>query len=147
MAKKGVVRNPTGKGGFQERPQDRNRGGAPRKGQSWGERIDILSGMTRDELIDFVGGAKTMLGKLLRELPPNIPTRDALILISFIQFGRDPNPRMMKEWMDRVDGKVREQIDITSNGETIGKADEARIEIQRKLARIANAGNTSEVSE
>lgn len=134
MTNKKRVNNPTGKGGFQERPQDRNKGGAPRKGQSWGERIDTLSGMTRDELIEYVGGAKTFLGKLLKELPPGIPTRDALILISFIQFGREPNAKMLTAWMDRVDGKPQQAIKLGGDG----------IEpLTIRIIKASDAGNTT----
>lgn len=44
-------------------------------------------------------------------------------------------------------GKAAQSVDLTSNGETIGKADETRLEIQRKLARIASAGNAIEIPE
>lgn len=101
--------NPTGKGGFKERPQDINLAGAPKRGQSWAERIDKLTDMTREELIEYVG-KNTKIGKLLKELSPKIPVKDALILISIIQYGRDPNPRLLSTLMDREDGKPTQPI-------------------------------------
>lgn len=101
--------NPTGKGGFQERPQDINREGAPKRGQSWKEAVKRLTDMTRDELIQYVG-VKSKMGKILKELPPDIPLKDALVLISIIQYGRDPNPRMLATLMDREDGKPTQPI-------------------------------------
>jgi hypothetical protein len=101
--------NPKGKGGFQERPQDINLAGAPKRGQNWQESVKRLSDMTREELIEYIG-PKTTIGKMLKELPPNVPMKDALILISFIQYGRDPNPRMLSTLMDREDGKPAQPI-------------------------------------
>lgn len=101
--------NPTGKGGFQERPQDINREGAPKRGQSWQESVKRLTDMTRDELIAYVGKT-TKLGKLLKELPPKVPIKDALLLISIIQYGRDPNPRLLGVLMDREEGKPNQPI-------------------------------------
>jgi phage terminase large subunit len=101
--KKRKVPNPTGKGGFQERPHDINVGGAPRKGQSWRERIKKLTDMTRDEAIEYVG-EKTSLGRQLKELPPNLPIKDALIFASIISYGRDPNAKMFTALTNREEG-------------------------------------------
>ena len=101
--------NPTGKGGFGDHPENLKKEGAPRRGQSWQETVKRLTDMTRDELIAYIG-AKTKLGKLLKELPPDVPVKDALILISIIQYGRDPNPRLLAALMDREEGKPNQPI-------------------------------------
>jgi hypothetical protein len=106
--------NPTGKGGFQERPQDINRAGAPKRGQSWQESVKRLTDMTREELIEYVGKS-TKIGKLLKELSPNIPVKDALILISIIAYGRDPNPRLLATLMDREEGKPPQSLDLKNS--------------------------------
>jgi hypothetical protein len=107
--------NPTGKGGFGDRPQDINRAGAPKRGQNWQETVKRLSDMTREELIEYVG-PKTKIGKLLKELPPGVPMKDALVLISFIQYGRDPNPRLLATLMDREDGKPNQPVSGPDGG-------------------------------
>lgn len=107
--------NPTGKGGFQDHPELINKEGAPKRGQSWQETVKRLSDMTREELIAYVG-PKTKIGKLLKELPPSVPMKDALVLISFIQYGRDPNPRLLATLMDREDGKPNQPISGEGGG-------------------------------
>ena len=104
--------NPTGKGGFQERPQDINKGGAPRKGQSWAETIKRLTDMTRDEAVAYVGGQKTHLGKLLKELPAGVPIKDALILAYIVQFGREPSASFLSGLADREDGKPSQSVKL-----------------------------------
>ena len=101
--------NPTGKGGFQERPQDINLDGAPKRGQSWQETMKRITDMTREEAIKYVG-ARTKIGKFLKELPPNIPIKDGLAFISIIAYGRDPNPRMLVAIMDREEGKPAQPV-------------------------------------
>ena len=96
--------NPTGRGGFQDHPELINKEGANAKDRSWRGAVSRLTNMTRDELIVYVGG-KSRMGKLLKELPPNIPVKDALVLISIVQFGRDPSPGMFNALADREDGK------------------------------------------
>lgn len=110
--------NPTGKGGFQERPQDINRNGSGKRGQTWGESVKRLTNMTRDELIAYVG-AKTRLGRLLKELPPDIPVKDALILATIVSYGREPNAKMFQALTDREDGKPPQSLDLTSGNQQI----------------------------
>lgn len=96
--------NPTGKGGFGDRPQDINREGANAKDKSWSGAVSRLTNKTREELIAYVG-PNTKMGKLLKELPPKIPVKDALVLMSIIAYGRDPSPGMLNALADREEGK------------------------------------------
>ena len=101
--------NPTGKGGFQDHPELINKEGAPKRGQSWQETVKRITDMTREEAIEYVG-SRSKIAKLLRELPPSLPIKDALVFISLIQYGRDPNPRMLATLMDREEGKPNQPI-------------------------------------
>lgn len=66
--------------------------------------------MTREELIEHVGGEKTMLGRQLKELPPGVPMKDAVILIALIGFGRDPNSALLTALMNREEGMPRQPV-------------------------------------
>lgn len=111
--------NPTGKGGFRDHPELINRTGLNRRDpQDWQATIKRITNMTREEAIELVG-RRSKMARLLRELPPELPIKDALVLISIIQYGRDPNPRMFQVLTDREDGKPRQSLDVTSGGEKI----------------------------
>ena len=110
--------NPTGKGGFADHPENINREGAPKRGQNWQDTVKKITDMTREEAIEYVG-KRSKLARLLKELPPNLPIKDALVFISIIQYGRDPNPRMFQALADREDGKPQQNMDIKSGGEKI----------------------------
>jgi hypothetical protein len=101
--------NLTGKGGFGDHPENINREGAPTRGQDWRRTIKRITDMTREEAIEYVG-KKSKIGRLLKELPADLPIKDALVFISVIQYGRDPNPRMLSVLMDREEGKPAQPI-------------------------------------
>jgi hypothetical protein len=109
--------NPTGKGGFGDRPQDINREGLNRRSrETWQATVKRITDMTQEEAIAYVGGPKTKLGKLLKEIPPGLPLKDALVFISVIQYGRDPNPRMLSTLMDREEGKPNQPVSGKDGG-------------------------------
>ena len=102
--------NPTGKGGFQDHPELINKDGLNRRAsQNWQATIKRITDMTREEAIAYVG-PRSKIAKLLRELPADLPIKDALVFISIIQYGRDPNPRLLGTLMDREDGKPNQPI-------------------------------------
>lgn len=105
--------NPTGKGGFGDHPELINKDGRPPR-ESWKETVKRITDMTREEAIVFVG-KRSRIARLLRELPPNLPIKDALVFISIIQYGRDPNPRMLSALMDREEGKPTQPISGNGN--------------------------------
>ena len=130
--------NLTGRGGFGDHPENINRDGAPKRDpMGWKATIKRITDMTRDEAIEYVG-AKSKVGKLLKELPENMPIKDALVFISIIQFGRDPNPRMLSVLMDREEGRPQQAVDITSGGEPIAeRVDDERF--NRAISTFADA--------
>lgn len=102
--------------------QSGNPKGAPKRGKSWAEAMARITGMTREQAIDYVG-KETTIGRALKELSPKIPIKDALIFIAIIAFGRDPNARMLTAMMDREEGRPPQAVDITSQGEKISWRD------------------------
>jgi len=108
--------NPTGKGGFQDHPELINKEGLNRRSrETWQATVKRITDMTREEAIEYVG-AKTKIGRLLKELPPNIPIKDAMVFVSIIHFGRDPNPRMLQALSDREEGKPLQAISGKDGG-------------------------------
>lgn len=127
--------NPTGKGGFGDRPEDINREGLNRRSrETWQATVRRITDMTREEAIAYVG-PKTKLGKLLKELPPGLPIKDAMVFISIIQYGRDPNPRMLQTLSDREDGKPAQPITGDPN------------QPLKVIIEYADAGNQNQATE
>ena len=104
--------NPKGKGGFGDRPQDINREGAPKRGQNWQDSVKRVTNMDKDELLAYVGGRRTRVGRLINSMPNNMPLKDAMIIAGAVAFLMDPNPRMFQAFSDREDGKPNQPIEI-----------------------------------
>jgi hypothetical protein len=118
-----------------------NRKGAPKRGQTWQETVKFITDMTREEAITYVG-ANTKIGKLLKELPPNVPIKEAMVLATIIHYGREPNARMFAALTDREEGKPKESIDLSNTDGSLSpkkEADDTRAEILGKLDSIAAA--------
>lgn len=110
--------NPTGKGGFQDHPELINKEGLQKKSLDWKATIKNITDMTREQAIEYVG-KRSKLARLLKELPPGLPIKDALVFISIIQYGRDPNARLLSTLMDREEGKPPQAVDLTSGGKPL----------------------------
>ena len=108
------IANPTGKGGFGERPQDINREGAPKRGQTWSESIKRITDMDREELIKYVGGGKTRIGRLLAKMPADIPIKDGMIVAAIVSFMMDPDARMFEKLTDREEGKPPQSVSLSN---------------------------------
>ena len=105
---------PTGKPFVKGDPRI-NRAGAPKRGQSWAETIKRITDMTAGEAIQYVGD-RSRVAKLLKELPADLPIKDALVFISIIHYGREPNARMFQALTDREEGKPAQPITGADGG-------------------------------
>ncbi len=101
---KDMNRNPTGKGGFQERPNDRS-DGRWKKDESISYQYNKLLRMSPSEFDEYK--PETVAQKIAYERLLNAQTSEGL--------------NDTKEVTDRTEGRAPQTIDMTSNGETIGK--------------------------
>ena len=92
--------NPTGKGGFQERPQDRN-SGHWKSEESISFQYNKLMRLSPDEFKDYV--PKTIAQKIAYKRL-NIAITEAGLMDT-------------KEITDRTEGKAAQSIDLTTGGE------------------------------
>ena len=96
-------RNPEGKGGFGDNPQNRNPGGW-KKEESISYQYNRLGRMTDEEFAEYIP-----------------KTKFERIAYNRIKDAED-SLNDTKEVTDRTEGKAPQSIDMTSNGETIGKS-------------------------
>ena len=59
------------------------------------------------------------LSKQFLKIGSGITLKQAVVLRVYAALLFDPNPGLLNSFMDRVEGKVKDQVDLTSNGETI----------------------------
>jgi len=110
--------NPTGKGGFQERPQDRNNG-RWNKDESISYQYNKLLRMSPGQLFSFQ--PETVAQQIAHQRLMNAMSEDGL--------------NDTKEVTDRTEGKAPQSIDVTTDGDKITDPYSAlSVEELRKLA-------------
>lgn len=112
---RGGNRNPEGKGGFGDNPQNRNPGGW-KKEESISYQYNRLGRMSDEEFAEYV--PKTKFERIAYNR-----IKDA-----------ENSLNDTKEITDRVEGRAPQSIDMTSNGESINPYSNLTTEELRKLA-------------
>lgn len=114
------IPNPTGKGGFNERPQDRNSGHWDSK-MVFSYQYKRFMNMTTAEL------------KLYASKPDTDRTVVEDLAYSRVIAAKKSLPDV-KEMTDRTEGKAPQSIDLTTGGESFNGFGELSVEELRKLA-------------
>ena len=95
--------NPTGKGGFGDNPQNRNPGGWSKR-DTLRFKIEEASYLDDEELQAIIDNPK-----------------EATLLRRFAKATLEADWKMIKEITEMLYGKPKESVDVTSNGETVGR--------------------------
>lgn len=102
--------------------------GAPKRGESWTEIIKFYGDMTPQEAAEH---ATKIAGKL-RTMGDHLTLKQAVVLKVYVSLADEPTASLLNSFMDRAEGKVREQVDVTSNGQSISDDNERA----RRIAEI-----------
>ena len=93
----------------------RNNLGAPKRGESWGEIIKRIGDMTPAEAAEH---AQVIAGKL-KQMGSGITLKEAVVIRCYAALLFEPQPGLLNSFMDRAEGKVRDQVDVTSAGQAL----------------------------
>ena len=106
-----------------------NPAGRPPLGESWREIFSAAGKLTRRELTERY----PTYGKRLNGLPDDVPLRDAVALSALVTLACEPSPGLLSAIMERVDGKVADDIRLR-----LDRVDDAELaeEINSILARL-----------
>lgn len=113
---KDMNRNPTGKGGFKERPEDRGRGFWKRE-QTARYKLELIIKMSDAEIQELIDD-------------PSTPRFDKNMAVA-VQKGEW---REIDSMINQVYGKPKESVDVTTQGESINPYAALSTEELRKLA-------------
>lgn len=100
--------------------QSGNPTGAPKRGQSWAELWNEIGELDGPQTAKR---AIRLWVKQFKQLPEGVTLKELVVIKGYAALLDDMNARLLKEVMDRAEGKVSERVDITSGGEKIGWKD------------------------
>ena len=111
--------------------QSGNPKGGPKRGESWAEIIKIVGDLTPKEAADM---SQAVAGKL-RSIGDGVTLKQAVVLRVFAALMFEPQPGLLNAFMERVDGKVKDQVELSGDEEKpitirIVKASESRLSDQ-----------------
>lgn len=89
--------------------QSGNPKGAPKRGDSWAETIKALSELDGPAIAQMWDTQAKEFGNL----PKGITVKQLVIMSAIASLLREPTPGILKELIDRAEGKVKDVVDLT----------------------------------
>jgi len=92
-----------------------NPAGAPKRGESWQEIIKRIGDMTP---IEAAQHAQAIAGKL-KTLGDGLTLKEAVVIRVYASLLFEPQPGLLNSFMERAEGKIKDNVDLTSNGKEL----------------------------
>jgi hypothetical protein len=92
-----------------------NRNGAPRVGLSWREILDEIGNLDGAQALERAG----RIFAQLKKYPDGVTLKELAAISYFIRMINDPNGSLLTAVADRTDGKVTDNVDLTSGGKRL----------------------------
>lgn len=94
--------------------QSGNPAGGPKRGQSWRELIAELGDLDGPSAAERVG----FLAAQFRKLTPGVTLKELVVLRVYAALIDEPQPGLLNALVDRVEGKVAQAIELTTQERT-----------------------------
>lgn len=85
--------------------------GRPRTRESWSEIAKIVGDMCADDVIQIVGTSND-LGQAYSKYPKNVQIKFLILLRVVSALMHDPTSGLLKELLDRIEGKVPDRLQM-----------------------------------
>ena len=96
--------NPNWRKGVSANPK-----GAPKRGQSWSELIALIGNLTPAQAAERAGAIGERIAKYSGD--NDLTLKELVVLRVYDALLFDPQPGLLNAYMERVEGKVREQVE------------------------------------
>jgi hypothetical protein len=93
-----------------------NPAGRAKDGQSWSAIISEIGDMYPEDINAFIP-KNNPLGREVAKLPQAVQMKYLVIMRVYAALMFEPTSGLLKEFLDRMEGKVSEHIDMTTGGE------------------------------
>lgn len=91
--------------------QSGNPAGSPKRGQSWRELIAELGDLDGPAAAERAG----FLARQFNRLTPGVTLKELVVLRVFAALIDDPQPGLLNAFMERVEGKVSDELKLSGN--------------------------------
>lgn len=92
--------------------QSGNPKGRPKTGESWGEIAKEIGEQYPEEAVKIFG-ENTVMGRAFASFPKNVQIKYSVFYRVIISLMNEPTPGLLKELLDRIDGKVQDKLALT----------------------------------
>jgi hypothetical protein len=117
--------------------------GRPKTGQSWGEIAKEIGEQYPAEVVEIFG-KDTVMGQAFASFPKNVQIKYSVFYRVIISLMNEPTPGLLKELLDRIEGKVVNPVDVTSKGEKLTDTNEVYDSVIRKLGLLDQPAENQE---
>jgi len=90
--------------------QSGNPKGSPKRGQSWAELFNSIGELTGGQVAEKV---VKLWAKQFRSMPEGVTLKELVVIRAFAALLDESNARLLKEVMDRAEGKVPDKVEGT----------------------------------
>lgn len=108
--------------------------GRPKDGESWAAIIKSVGDMYPADLLAFIG-TDNDLGRAIAKFPKDTQLKYLVTARVFAALMFEPTSSLWKDLMDRAEGKVKDQVDLTTGGEKITEIGIKYIDYRTGLAK------------
>ena len=119
-----------------------NTAGAPKRGESWAEIIKRIGDMTPKEAAEH---ARIIAGKLA-SMGDGITLKEAVVVRVYASLLFEPQPGLLNSFMERAEGKVVNQVDVTTGGEAITKVIFEYIDSEDTITETTSSAETNQAT-
>ena len=130
----GTAKKTRGKPFAKGKDERRNIKGAPKRGDSWAETIKAISELDGPS----IAAMWDTQHKEFAKLPDGITVKQLVIMSAVASLLREPSPGILKELIDRAEGKVKDTIEHSG--------DEARPIVFKFIDETTSAGSSNQIA-
>lgn len=94
-----------------------NPAGRPKDGESWSSIFASVGNMYTQDILEFIGRTND-LGQMVASLPRDVQLKYLTVIRVYAALLFEPSQGLLKEVVDRIEGKVSDKLDVNQTGET-----------------------------
>jgi hypothetical protein len=117
--------------------------GRPKRGESWAELIKEIGEMTGPEVADNFA----YIGRTLKQYPRGATLKQLVVIRAFVSLVNEPSASLLREIMDRSEGKVADSAQPERTVSITGWQDALKRVYGQDAIRVVVYGELSERSD